>query len=177
MTSSEMDSLYHTSGGLTLDSELVSTTGSGCRWPIFTEVANRRLSFLGILTAGCMSFDFTERSRFYGTTYISLACTLHTSLRGPVRPPLPPQAHPPLSSRGFSVTTDGRMRQYQPAKCDNVPTHLAAITSFLKIYIKILTRECGKGCILMSSLIQILAASLPKTSFLIPLFTSPETTT
>lgn len=38
-----------------------------------------------------------------------------------------------------------------------------------------LTRECEKVCTLMSSLIQFLAASLPKTSFLIPLFISPET--
>lgn len=36
MVSSGMDTLYQTSGGLTLDRELVSTTGSGCRRPTFT---------------------------------------------------------------------------------------------------------------------------------------------
>ncbi len=40
MVSSGMESLYHTSGGLTLDRELVSTTGSGCRSPILTEKRN-----------------------------------------------------------------------------------------------------------------------------------------
>lgn len=42
MASSGMDSLYQTSGGLTLDRELVSTTGSGCRRPTFTAETNGR---------------------------------------------------------------------------------------------------------------------------------------
>lgn len=41
----------------------------------------------------------------------------------------------------------------------------------------IITRGCEKFCILMPSLIQILAASFPNASFLIPLFISPETQT
>ncbi len=41
MVSSGMESLYHTSGGLTLDRELVSTTESGCRSPILTERWNK----------------------------------------------------------------------------------------------------------------------------------------
>ena len=40
MISSGIDILYQTSGGLTLDRELVSTTGSGCRWPILTGRSN-----------------------------------------------------------------------------------------------------------------------------------------
>lgn len=40
VVSSGMDTLYQTSGGLTLDRELVSTTGSGCRRPIFTAWTN-----------------------------------------------------------------------------------------------------------------------------------------
>lgn len=40
MVSSGMDTLYQTSGGLTLDRELVSTTGSGCRRPTFTAWTN-----------------------------------------------------------------------------------------------------------------------------------------
>lgn len=37
IVSSGRESLYHTLGGLTLERELVSTTGSGCRSPIFTR--------------------------------------------------------------------------------------------------------------------------------------------
>lgn len=47
MVSSGMDNLYQTSGGLTLDRELVSTTGSGCRRPTFTAMTNWPVSRSG----------------------------------------------------------------------------------------------------------------------------------
>lgn len=64
MTSSGMVSLYHTSGGLTLDRELVSTTGSGCLRPTFTAVtkpSGQRKKEAAAAAGGCFLFDLMEQ--------------------------------------------------------------------------------------------------------------------
>lgn len=87
VTSSGMDTRYQTSGGLTLDRELVSTTGSGCRSPIFTEITkplvDRLLHFFGSLWHGdkCLIF---ERCSYYFPTlcyhFWSFSLTLMVAL-------------------------------------------------------------------------------------------------
>lgn len=122
MVSSGMVTLYQTSGGLTLDRELVSTTGSGCRRPTFTAwrswlVSYRtpRLVWSNRTVIGLtLTWFYKEKevAIHYETyilnkenTYASLACTLHTFLHVPVPPLPPPQVHLlPWSQDAFGET-------------------------------------------------------------------------